>query len=69
MELGLIMAGSIVFCFFIGYSLDKWLNTKGLFIAVFIFLGIGGGGYTAYRRIMEATLPDKKGKSQYGQKE
>ena len=54
-QLGLTMAGSILFCFAIGYYLDKWLNTKGLFITVFILLGIAGGGYTVYRQIMETT--------------
>jgi ATP synthase protein I len=54
-QLGLTMAGCILFCFAIGYYLDKWLGTKGLFIVVFLLLGIAGGGYTAYRQIMEAT--------------
>jgi len=49
------MALSILFCFAIGYYLDKWLNTKGLFITIFILLGIAGGGYTVYRQIMEVT--------------
>ena len=49
------MAGSILFCFAIGYYLDKWLNTKVIFIIVFVLLGIAGGGYTVYRQIMEIT--------------
>ena len=53
------MAGSILFCFAIGYYLDKWLGTKGLFITIFIFLGIAGGGYTVYRQIMD-TVEEKK---------
>ena len=57
-QLGLTMAGSILFCFAIGYYLDKWLNTKGLFITLFILLGIMGGGYTVYRQIMEITQKD-----------
>jgi ATP synthase protein I len=61
------MAGSILFCFAIGYYLDKWLNTKGLFITIFILLGIAGGGYTAYRQIMEPTKRDEKQKRQDGQ--
>jgi len=56
------MVGSILFCFYIGYLLDKWLNTSGLFITIFIVLGIVGGGYTAYRQIMEADLTDGKKK-------
>ena len=66
-QLGLTMAGSILFCFAIGYYLDKWLNTKGLFITVFILLGIAGGGYTVYRQIMETTRRDENGKSENGQ--
>ena len=54
-QLGLTMAGSIVFCFFLGYYLDKWLGTKGLFITIFIVLGIAGGGYTAYKQIIQVT--------------
>ena len=60
MQLGLTMVGSILLCLAVGYYLDKWLNTKGLFITVFILLGIAGGGYTVYRQIMEATNPDEK---------
>ena len=45
------MAGSILFCFAIGYFLDKWLGTKGIFITIFIILGIFGGGFTVYREI------------------
>ena len=53
MQLGLTMAGSIVFCFFVGFYIDKWLGIKGVFTSIFIFLGVIGGGYTAYRQIME----------------
>jgi ATP synthase protein I len=45
------MAGSILLCFAVGYVIDKWLGTKGLFITIFIFLGIIGGGFTVYRQI------------------
>ena len=65
-QLGLTMAGSILFCFAIGYYLDKWLNTKGLFITLFILLGIIGGGYTVYRQIMEITEKDGDNKSESG---
>jgi ATP synthase protein I len=62
-QVGLTMAGSILFCFAIGYYLDKWLNTKGIFIIIFILLGIVGGGYTVYRQIMEITEQDEDKKS------
>lgn len=52
-QLGLTMVGSIGLGFAIGYFLDKWLGTKGIFLTLFILLGIGGGGYTVYRQIRE----------------
>ena len=52
-HLGLTMVGCILFCFAIGYFLDKWLGTKGLFITIFIILGVVGGGVTVYRQIDE----------------
>jgi len=65
-QLGLTMAGSILFCFAVGYYLDKWLDTKGLFITLFILLGIVGGGYTVYRQILEITHKDGDGKPERG---
>lgn len=60
-QVGLTVAGSILFCLGIGYYLDKWLGTKPLFIIVFILLGIAGGGYTAYRQIMEVADEPRQG--------
>lgn len=60
MQLGLSMAGSVVLCFFIGHQLDKWLGTKGVFLIVFIILGVIGGAYLAYRNIMEVLASDTK---------
>jgi ATP synthase protein I len=54
------MAGCIIFCFFIGFYLDKWLGTKGLFIVIFILLGIIGGGVTVYRQILGITKYTEK---------
>ena len=66
-QLGLTMAGSILFCFAIGYFLDKWLSTKGLFITIFIVFGIIGGGITVYRQIEQAL--DLKGTKDSGSRE
>ena len=60
MQLGLTMAGCIVFCFFVGYYLDKWLGFRGLFTTVFILLGIAGGANVCYRQILEITEPKNK---------
>lgn len=59
-QLGLTMAGSILLCFAIGYFLDKWLGTKGLFLIVFIILGVIGGGWTVYRQILRS-YPEEPG--------
>jgi len=53
MQLGLTMAGCIIFCFFIGFYLDKWLGLKGPFIIIFTLLGVVGGAVVVYRQIME----------------
>ena len=58
MQIGLTMAGCIVFCFFVGLYLDKWLGTRGIFVTIFTILGIIGGGVTVYRQIMEV-IEDK----------
>lgn len=63
-QLGLTMAGSILFCFFIGMYLDKWLGTKGLFLVIGIFLGIAGGGVTVYRQIMDMLKDKRKDKDE-----
>ena len=55
MQLGLTMVGSILFCFFVGYYIDKWFATKGIFTVIFIILGVIGGGNVVYRQILEIT--------------
>ena len=57
MQLGLTMAGCIFFCFFVGLMLDRWLGTRGIFMTIFILLGILGGATVAYRQIMEIIEP------------
>ena len=61
-HLGLTMVGCIGFCFLIGYWLDKWLGTKGLFLTIFIILGVIGGGVTVYRQIDGVLHIGKKSK-------
>jgi len=59
-QLGLTMAGSILLCFAIGYFLDKWLGTRGIFLTIFIILGVLGGGWTVYRQIIQLDEAIKK---------
>ncbi|MBW1714077.1 MAG: AtpZ/AtpI family protein [Deltaproteobacteria bacterium] len=51
-QLGLTMAGSIGLGFALGFYLDRWLGTRGIFLVVFILLGVAGGGWTCYRQVM-----------------
>ena len=60
MQLGLTMAGCIAFCFWVGYRLDKWLGTKGIFITIGTLLGVAGGANVCYRAIMELTPDTRK---------
>lgn len=62
MQLGLTMAGCIGFCFFIGLKLDQWLETKGVFVAIFTVLGVIGGGNVAYRQILEVIQDQERDK-------
>jgi F0F1-type ATP synthase assembly protein I len=55
MQIGLTMAGCIIFCFYIGYLIDGWLGTKGVFITIFTILGVMGGANVVYRQIMAVT--------------
>ena len=67
MQIGLTMAGCIVFCFFVGLYLDKWIGTKGIFVTIFTVLGVIGGGITVYRQITAAineTSEDKRDSQQ-----
>jgi len=62
-QIGLTMAGCIVFCFFVGLYLDKWIGTKGIFVTIFTLLGVIGGGVTVYRQISKVIQPKPKRES------
>lgn len=63
MQIGLTMAGCIVFCFFIGRLIDRWLGTRGIFITIFTVLGVVGGANVVYRQIMEITADSTSDKT------
>ncbi|MFP3981685.1 MAG: AtpZ/AtpI family protein [Desulfobacterales bacterium] len=65
-QLGLTMAGSIIFCLFVGRFLDGWLGTPGIFTVLFIIFGIIGGAVVVYRQIMEILEPDTRDRSESG---
>ena len=60
MQIGLTMAGCIVFCFFVGYYLDRWIGTRGIFTTIFTILGVIGGAVTVYRQITQVIAPNPK---------
>lgn len=59
-QIGLTMAGCIIFCFFIGRLIDGWLGTRGVFITIFTILGVVGGANVVYRQILDAMQPRDK---------
>jgi len=61
MQIGLTMAGCIGFCFFVGLTIDRWANTRGVFVTVFTVLGVVGGGNVVYRQILEIIETPQKG--------
>ena len=65
-QVGLTIAGSILFCLAIGLLLDKWLGFRGLFAIIFILLGVVGGGVTVYRQI--GNVVDLKSKKDINKK-
>jgi F0F1-type ATP synthase assembly protein I len=58
LQIGLTMAGCIIFCFFVGRYLDHWLGSRGLLTVLLTLFGIVGGGVVSYRQIME-TFTDR----------
>jgi F0F1-type ATP synthase assembly protein I len=63
MQLGLTMAGCVIFCFFIGLYVDRWLGTRGVFVTILTVLGVIGGGNVAYRQILQIIDPEKTRKN------
>jgi ATP synthase protein I len=64
MQIGLTMAGCIVFCLFIGLYLDRWLEIKGVFVTIFTLLGVVGGAVTVYRQINAILEPKSKNRNE-----
>ena len=62
MQIGLTMAGCIIFCLFVGRYIDKWLGIKGVFTTIFTILGVLGGANVVYRQILDVTEQEQKDK-------
>jgi len=69
MQLGLTMAGCILFCFFVGRFLDRLFHLKGIFVMIFILFGIAGGANVVYRQILEITEEKKTRKKDDGNRD
>jgi len=53
LQIGLTMAGCIVFCFFAGHYLDRWAGSRGILTVLMTLFGVIGGGVVSYRQIMD----------------
>jgi hypothetical protein len=60
MQLGLTVAGSVVFCFIVGRYIDQLLGLRGIFTTLFILFGVVGGAVVAYRQIQTVLADDRK---------
>ncbi|MDI6794107.1 MAG: AtpZ/AtpI family protein [bacterium] len=52
-QIGLMMVSSVFIGLGAGYYLDKWFGTGLPGFALFIILGVAGGGLSVYRLVME----------------
>lgn len=52
-QLGLTVIFSILIGLFIGIALDKLFKTKGIFLMLFLVIGIAGGFYNSYKQILK----------------
>jgi F0F1-type ATP synthase assembly protein I len=57
MGLGMEIAVPIVLCMYVGYRVDRWLETSPWWFLVGAFLGIAVGFYNFFRRV----LPPRRG--------
>lgn len=51
-QIGLTVIFSILISLLIGVWLDKLFGTKGIFLLVFLIIGIAGGFYNSYKQIL-----------------
>ena len=54
-QLSIMMLVSIFGCFFIGKFIDTKLNTRPLFMLIFLILGIGGAFMSVYKTVIGFT--------------
>ena len=54
-QLSIMMLVSIFGCFFIGKFIDTKLNTRPIFMLIFLILGIGGAFMSVYKTVIGIT--------------
>ena len=54
-QLSIMMLVSIFGCFFIGKFIDTKLNTRPIFMLIFLILGIGGAFMSVYKTVIGFT--------------
>ena len=54
-QLSIMMLVSIFGCFFIGKFIDTKLNTRPIFMLIFLILGIGGAYMSVYKTVIGFT--------------
>ncbi len=54
-QLSIMMLVSILGCFFIGRFIDDKLNTRPIFILIFLVLGVGGAFMSVYKTVIGYT--------------
>lgn len=54
-QLSIMMLVSIFGCFFIGKFIDIKLNTRPIFMLIFLILGIGGAFMSVYKTVIGFT--------------
>ena len=54
-QLSIMMLVSIFECFFIGKFIDTKLNTRPIFMLIFLILGIGGAFMSVYKTVIGFT--------------
>lgn len=58
---GLLMAGAILFGYFVGSYLDNYFGTSPAFLILFLVLGIVGG-FVEYLKIIKRVINNKNKK-------
>ena len=52
-QVGLTIVFSVLVSLFIGLFLDRFFKTKGVFLVVFVVMGVAGGFYNVYKQILK----------------